>query len=330
MLTGPQYRKLSQALEAAFQRPEDLQQMVRFGLGENLAAIAGGTNLRDMIFHLIQWADSRGYVDDLIIAARNERPRDRALLVIAEALQIVTGEPEPGAFERIVMRSVHYQDVEPWREQMSLCEPPICRIDLPGGVAGTGFLVGPDIVLTNYHLVEQAHHSAAVRRNTTLTFDRKVRRSGEAEGRRYQLSSAADWLLDHSPKEELDYALLRTEGSPGEDPVGGQQSAPPRGWIAPKAREFSVGEPLIVLQHPGGAPLKLAIGSVTEIRTQQARIIYSTNTSPGSSGSPCFTSDWECVALHHSGGWLPQPSDQSTHFRNEGILISAVLADLPG
>jgi hypothetical protein len=34
------------------------------------------------------------------------------------------------------------------------------------------------------------------------------------------------------------------------------------------------------------------------------------------------------VALHHSGGWLPEPNSSSTHFRNEGILLSAIIDDL--
>jgi V8-like Glu-specific endopeptidase len=56
---------------------------------------------------------------------------------------------------------------------------------------------------------------------------------------------------------------------------------------------------------------------------------YLTDTMPGSSGSPVFNDKWELIVLHHSGGWLPEPSTKSTHFRNEGIRVSAIAADLP-
>jgi V8-like Glu-specific endopeptidase len=84
-----------------------------------------------------------------------------------------------------------------------------------------------------------------------------------------------------------------------------------------------------IIQHPGGQPKQIAIVDNEIEYVDDSVVQYLTDTLPGSSGSPVFDNDWECVALHHSGGWLPQPSDQSTHFRNEGIRISAVMADMP-
>jgi hypothetical protein len=320
MLTGSQYRRLTQALLVVFDTYESLEQVVRFSLSQNLAAIAGGSNLQSVIFNLIRWAEARGLVGDLIVAARNERPRDTALRAIAEELRLASAEPETGAYERIVLRSVKFQDVELWRERMSMCELPVCRIDVPGGIVGTGFLVGPSVVITNYHVIEQARGAESVRNLVALRFDRKRAVGGnmEDEGQRYTLSREVDWLLDHSPKSELDYALLRVQGMPGADPVGGQPGAPARSWLTPRAHTFVVGEPLVILQHPDGAPMKLAIGTVTEVRENQQRVVYSTNTGGGSSGAPCFTSDWGCVALHHYG--------QDTG--NLGVMFTAILERL--
>ncbi|MGE0727561.1 MAG: hypothetical protein AB7O92_04330 [Acidimicrobiia bacterium] len=41
-----------------------------------------------------------------------------------------------------------------------------------------------------------------------------------------------------------------------------------------------------------------------------------------------FDDQWNLVALHHSGGWIPEPSTSSTHFRDEGVLISGIVADM--
>jgi V8-like Glu-specific endopeptidase len=57
-------------------------------------------------------------------------------------------------------------------------------------------------------------------------------------------------------------------------------------------------------------------------------IQYLTDTMPGSSGAPVFNDNWQIVALHHSGGWIPEPNSRSTHFRNEGIRIAAIINDL--
>ncbi|MCK4825594.1 trypsin-like peptidase domain-containing protein, partial [bacterium] len=56
---------------------------------------------------------------------------------------------------------------------------------------------------------------------------------------------------------------------------------------------------------------------------------YITDTLPGSSGSPVFNDNWQVIALHHSGGSIPEPSTNSIHFRNEGIRIGAVIKDIP-
>ena len=81
--------------------------------------------------------------------------------------------------------------------------------------------------------------------------------------------------------------------------------------------DFASGSPLFIVQHPSGAPLKLALDTqaVLGLNANGTRVRYRTNTQPGSSGSPCFNSQWELVALHHSG---------IVRF-NEGIPLARIL-----
>src|SRR4051794_29830257 len=51
-------QRLLEALLSAFPTQPELEQMVLFRLGENLAAIAGGGPLRDVAFRLIQWVSA--------------------------------------------------------------------------------------------------------------------------------------------------------------------------------------------------------------------------------------------------------------------------------
>ena len=54
------------------------------------------------------------------------------------------------------------------------------------------------------------------------------------------------------------------------------------------------------------------------------RVTYTVNTEGGSSGAPCFNTDWELVALHHSGDPNFDPDHKPEY--NEGIPIAAIVA----
>src|SRR5262249_17856501 len=82
----------------------------------------------------------------------------------------------------------------------------------------------------------------------------------------------------------------------------------------PTRHSIRSGAPLIILQHPSAAPLKLSIGSVVDPAAAPNRVSYTANTEPGPSGSPCFTSGLDLVALHHWGGDM-----------NRGVRLGAVL-----
>ena len=71
-----------------------------------------------------------------------------------------------------------------------------------------------------------------------------------------------------------------------------------------------------------GKPLKLTLDTeaIIEINEDGTEIRYRTNTLPGSSGSPCFNSNWELVALHHSG----DPSFGNPQY-NAATPFSAIL-----
>lgn len=320
-LDGKQYEQLTEALVDAFSDEESLMRMVRFGLNKNLAAIAGGKTLTDIAYNLIVWSQSHGKTEDLIIGARNANPDNPVLRVVAEQLHLAASGPSQGEFERIMLKSVKFNNPEQWRERMSKCELAVCRVEIPDdNPVGTGFLVGKNLVMTNYHVVEDVIADPTLRDKVVLRFDFKIAADGVTlrEGITYGLVTDSDWLIASSPLTELDYALLCVNGTPGKDSIGGQNAAPSRGWLIPISQTFEIGEPLLIIQHPKGAPLKITTGSVSKVTANQNRITYSANTLKGSSGSPCFNSDWDLVALHH----FTDP------IGNEGIIFSPILAIL--
>jgi hypothetical protein len=75
----------------------------------------------------------------------------------------------------------------------------------------------------------------------------------------------------------------------------------------------AAGSPLIILQHPAAKPLKMAFGSVVDQNAAPNRVSYTVNTEPGSSGSPCFNTGLDAVAIHH---WGSSP--------NRGVCVAGI------
>lgn len=68
-LSGDQRREFEEALAEAFPKEIDLSRMVSYGLSEQLATIAAGNTIRDIIFNLVDWAEAHDKTQELVIAA---------------------------------------------------------------------------------------------------------------------------------------------------------------------------------------------------------------------------------------------------------------------
>ena len=78
-----------------------------------------------------------------------------------------------------------------------------------------------------------------------------------------------------------------------------------------------------IIQHPRGRRKELSLHDNKVKYIYDIGIRYTTDTEPGSSGSPVFNNEWDLVALHHAG-WS-EPNGEAT---NEGIRISSIVAFL--
>src|SRR5262249_42434947 len=140
-------------------------------------------------------------------------------------------------------------DFAVWREKMAQIEGQVCRVELNGNAAGTGFLVGPDAVLTNYHVLESVLKGTRQADAVTCRFDYKVLADRSRVEGTVVAPHRGEWTLDSSPyspaeqprppepppptPDELDYVLVRLARSVGQEsasPKGGGE-APRRGWL---------------------------------------------------------------------------------------------------
>jgi len=353
-LSPQQYKQLRDALASAFPTYDDLRPVAQFGLGQGLGRIVAPTGVDSAALRLIDWAEAHDLTDKVILAAREENPTNVALRDVAEQLDLASPLPqadfdqivlcasefnnpkkwrtlmrnrgvqvgtrpakplERGDFERIVLDKLGFQNPTDWRTEMYKRELTVCRVEVSGGRGiGTGFLLGRTVAITNDHVKAdwEAHGTAG---DVVFRFGYWKKKNGVEvqKGREYRLTES-DWLLDHSPEEELDYVLLRLSGQPGTDSIGKSSSSPSRGWLTPDAYSFRPSEPMFILQHPKARPLEVAIGTVLH-EVPPTGVEYNVNTDEGSSGSPCFNAAWKLVALHHWG----------SKAGNRGVKFSAIL-----
>ncbi len=358
-LTGSQYQQLTNALLDAFPTPARLAEMVRFRIEKNLHTIAIGDDLKEIVFKLIRTAEAEGWTAHLVVAARESNPGNPSLLAFSQQFGLAPRSPLRPELERIIKATNSFLDVDKWRTRLGQIETQVCRIEIRsnrGMIYGTGFLLAHDVVITNYHVMEAViegvqgratnRGASALPRDVILRFDFKRLVDGTTlnPGTVYRLATE-NWLIDTSPmspvdsipepkydlpeSEHLDYALLRVDGTPGNDAVGNkaEPAASPRKWIEvpTEVPNIHLNTALFIVQHPQGDPLQLALetDAIIRVNANNTRVSYRTNTLPGSSGSPCFNSNWELVALHHSGDPNFDPAHKPTY--NEGIPIVAIV-----
>ena len=195
----------------------------------------------------------------------------------------------------------------------------VCRIELANGQAlGTGCLIAPTLVLTNYHVLAPHPDSDpyAYLDEIVLRFRCTSAPAGqETSGQTFKL--AADPLVMSSPVQGLDYVLLQVDAAIEST----SDIAPaPVNWQHSPTRSTGIN----LLQHPLGKTMQIALSpnGVTGVYPEAGVVQYISDTAQGSSGSPCFNDNWQVVAIHHA-----QKSGPFGIYC-EGILASAIYKEV--
>lgn len=336
---------------------DTLDEMLRFRLEKKLFKIVPKGSLNTIVFKLLDKATMEGWETKLIREAYRFNPGSEHMLRIYEkygmapqiALQregqpLAGGETRKG-LEKTISDDIPVLDIVKLRTRLSDFEVRICRVERNQAGAGTGFLIGPDVVLTNYHVVEKVLNGTHAESAVTCLFDYKRLADNSVQtGLRVKLHPAGG-ILVHSPytpeeralvpdktlptEQQLDFALLRLERPLGSEPLSGPDS-PKRGFekLPDTAPVFTPDEGLLIAQHPAGEPMKIALDtrSVIGLNANGTRVRYRTNTEGGASGSPVFDMRCQLVALHHYG----DPALDHPPQYNQGVaplhLIRAMIA----
>ena len=354
MLESEVNRSLHRALLEAFTR-EQLALLLKSRIGISLDLLAPSTaTLAHSAFEVVEIAGRAGWTRDLVRAAYEARPTNPALAKIYQELGLSTAishqragaevEEQPATISSAINANVKgpFFDLSRWRQSLLAIESRVCRVET-GQDFGTGFLVGPDTVLTCYHNVESMFTRKSSPQSLRFRFDYRILPNDELNEGVLVGVNSTDWLLDYSPysreektnypgtklptDDELDYALIRLERELGSEPLPPARTGGTlRGWIwVPEtAPELVVGMPLAIVQYAAGGPLKIAFDTKAVLGLNEAgnRVRYSTTTAPGSGGAPCFDMNWQLVAMHQGS---KRNMGMAADYR-QGIPIAAIRA----
>lgn len=349
--------QLTEAIAESFDLGE-LTRTLRFKWGVVLPNVVNTQQgFYGTVGELVAWTERRKKTAELVALAHAER-RDHATfgqLALARGLSLPAVEqkydlnrplpPKPAGLEGMVARHSRFVDYARFLGRFMSLGDRVCRIETPY-MLGTGFLVASDLVLTNFHVVEEVVATPRQARNVICRFDYRQegevdaaalkKRPGRQKKKVHPTDSrlASDWLVAKSPyansdigepgearAAELDYALLWLAEPIGKSPG---MKVEERGWFSLVSERalLAVRDFVVVPQHPDGETLSVAWGNVLEFNSAATRVRYDAITDDGSSGAPCFTADLEAFGLHHATDPEKKPKF------NQAVPLYLIAADL--
>jgi len=271
--------------------------------------------------------ERRGLFGGDLVSRERAQIADALLQLIDELSSHTTAAERPFPTSNVSLKAPATTDLEKiigannlksiaWLQRGLEAAKSVCRIVTPGGL-GTGFLIDHGRVMTNHHVLSRPEVAA----KSWIDFNFQEDAFGKLqETFRYRL------LGDELQADlDLDCSVVR---------IGPDNSLPPLeswGTLALTAGPPpGVNEHVTIIQHPGGGAKQIALTANQVVNVFEHRLQYTTDTLPGSSGSPVFNDDWKVVALHHAGGNLVTNERGDRMFANEGILMAKILERLKG
>ena len=219
--------------------------------------------------------------------------------------------PDDARLEKLLGARSNLLTVD-WLEKARKAANAVCRVVCTDGNVGTGFLTREGYVFTNNHVIQ----SQELAKTARLEFNYELGKELIA----YQVD-ASDFKS--SPPSALDFARVK---------VIDRADAPLSNWGYVEFDTESlplVGEDVTIIQHPLGDVKKFKSDEVLGQFNQY--LLYTTETEPGSSGSPVLNKDCKVIAIHHAGkteaeGGLVINAKGDKRGANRGILFRDIFA----
>jgi len=292
-------------------------------------------NALDVWNNVISEADKNGKVDNLIKAVLDMYP-DNPFLKSALSASEINYSLSPDIDKISNWQKVSDETLEKLTMGSSTILPvnflalgvirskAVAKVEISTGTnrydVGTGFIAKVDnyndlFFITNYHVINDKSKIGSTR----IIFDYELDIEGNSKASKsFRIDENGPWYT--SPIDECDVSIFKLVASP--DDLQEYK------YLELKRREVSKSEFVNIIHHPGGEMKQISLYHNIVTNTNDRIVQYLTDTLQGSSGSPVFNSNWEVIALHHSGG--QRKSDEpvlpiGVKYRNEGIRINKII-----
>ncbi len=273
--------------------------------------------------NILRYSNNNDQVNELVQALLVQFPKNPHLLSFQDQIEYDLGEDmknkewkeelSPATLEKITSEVSTLLPISFLETGLKKAKS-VARVVIKRGnkmEVGTGFLLENNLFLTNNHVIKDMVTAQVA----TIQFDYEESENGlPVQFTEFKLNPAQGFATSQSE----DWTAVRVDGD-----ANAAFGAIPLGGAAVAKDDF-----VNIIQHPGGRFKQIGLYHNMVTFSDEKIVQYLTDTEPGSSGSPVFNSEWEVVALHHSGGMLREPGTVQKLLRNEGININAVIAGI--
>ncbi len=304
-----------------FFREDTIPYLIRAGIDPSRITLAG--NAEVFWFNIVLYAYNTNKLDKLVDAFLSAYPENPHLLKFKEGKDddysigadirtaVKWENDDPKLLEKITGKSTTLLPISflstGLEKAKSVARVVVEKVGQKREL-GTGFLIADNYFITNNHVID----SIATAEVTTLQFDY------EESMNKNVIDPVTFWLdpaLGFETSRADDWTLVKVRGNPNKE----------YHYLDLVGAPTHEGDFVNIIQHPGGRYKQIGLYHNMVTFCNDKIVQYLTDTEAGSSGSPVFNSDWELVALHHSGGMLREPGSPMRLMRNEGINIQAVI-----
>lgn len=263
--------------------------------------------LATLVHDILRQADAEGRIAELVESALRSNPNNPALSEVANELGI-----RSVASSEIVKSVKAYSsrlDSEIARRRLIEIERQSCLVEAASGVSGTGFLVGPDQILTHGTLFTADDGVPRHEQTASIAFsDVSASNGSERIGCRLTFASPNLVILQANRDVGRERSYSDTTSV----------SARARGWMTPSEGRLAVKDTVIVALRDEAVGFRFSQGQVARI--DEGKFSHTAEAARGSIGAPIFDDGFGLKGM--SSGLSPFAS------YSEGLSIEGIVEEL--